>query len=240
MRTHYLVMPMLSGLLCAGCAHVDAPARPQSVAAPIQSQRSVPSEYRINTGDELDLRFFYTPDLNNTVTVRPDGKINLPLVGEVRAAGLTTAQLSQNLKALYADQVIRADVAVNVHGFPNMRVFIGGEVGKPGAQPLSGQVSLLQALMVAEGMKETADTSRVIVVRRDENNQPQVFSVNVNRAFSGDDASQDILLQPYDVVLVPRTGIANVNLWVDQYIRKNLPINFNYTFNVNRNDALIR
>jgi len=221
-------------IFTAGCSTVVQNPTPLKTVSEM-NKKSTTNDYKLTRGDEIDMRFVYTPELNSTVTVRPDGKISAPLIGDVKVAGMSTAQLSDLLKKSYADQVKRPDIAINVRGFANQRIFIGGEVVHAGAQPLSGSVGVLQAIMLAEGLKETARTKEVVIVRRGENDERTVFSVNLDDIINGSDTSQDIELQAYDVVLVPRSGIANVNVWVDQYIRKNIPVNFGVSYNLRDN-----
>ncbi|MDB5819547.1 MAG: polysaccharide biosynthesis/export family protein, partial [Rhizobacter sp.] len=121
----------------------------------------------------------------------------------------------------------------NVQGASSQRVFVGGEVTRPGVQPLIGPLSVMQAVMVAEGMKETARTSDIVLIRRGEHDERQVMRIDLQAALDGNNAGGDLLLQPYDVVVVPRSGIANVNLWVDQYLRRNLPISLGISYSIN-------
>lgn len=182
-----------------------------------------PREYRIGIGDELDVRLFYTPDLNQAVTVRPDGKVALALVGDLPAVGMTPAQLAVSVEAAYRPRIKRPQAVVNVRGFAMQRVFVGGEVHKPGVMVLSGPMTALQAIMAAEGMKETADVERVVVVRRAAGGERQVFSISVDEVVKGRDVVQDVALQPFDMVFVPRSDVADVNHWIDMYIKRNLP-----------------
>lgn len=189
-------------------------------------------DYHIAAGDELDIRMFYTPDLNQTVAVRPDGKISLALLGEVVAAGRSPGDLARSLEQSYGERIKRPQTVVNVKGFAMQRVFVGGEVWRPGVQPLSGPLSVLQAVLVAEGPRDTARMTEVVVVRRGEDGRRQVFVVDLTSVISGRDGTQDVPLQPFDVVVVPRSDIADLDLWVDQYIRRVLPFytsaNFGY------------
>lgn len=215
----------------SACSSVVQNPPPMS-AVNAMTAKAASADYQISTGDELDMRFVYTPELNTTVTVRPDGKISAPLVGDVKVAGLSPAQVSEQLRSAYANQVKRPEVSVNVRGFASQRVFVGGEVAQPGAQQLAGHLSVLDAIMSAQGYKDTARLNEVVIVRRGDDGKRVVFPVNLEKVIDGEDATQDVLLRPYDVVIVPKSGIANVNLWVDQYIRKNLPINFGVNYSV--------
>jgi polysaccharide biosynthesis/export protein len=214
-------------LLLAVCAGVGQVA-PADEAPP----------YRISRGDELNLRFYYTPELNTLATVRSDGRIALPIVGEIVVEGKSIAELTSIITAGLASQVRRPEVAINVQGTSSQRVFVGGEVARPGVQPLLGPLTVSQAVMVAEGLKETAGSSNVVLIRRGQNNERTVINVNLAAALQGADESQDPLLQPYDLVVVPRSGIANVNLWVDQYLRRNLPVSLGVSYSINRSTAI--
>lgn len=196
-----------------------------------------PPEYRIARGDELNFRFFHTPELNTVATVRSDGRLMLPLLGEVQVEGLTMAELAARVMAALSPQVKRPEVTINVQGTGSQRVFVGGEVVRPGMQPLAGPLSVLQAVMVAEGLRDTAQPREVLLLRRGPQGERQVLPVNLKAAMDGDDAAQDILLQPFDVVLVPRSGIANLNQWVDQYIRRNLPISVGWSYSTGRSEV---
>ncbi|MBI5583054.1 MAG: polysaccharide biosynthesis/export family protein [Deltaproteobacteria bacterium] len=200
-------------------------AAPGEPGAPVQ-------DYRIQVGDALDIKLFYHPELNESVIVRPDGRISLQLVHEVQAAGLTPEQLRQHLRDQYAAQISQPEIAVIVRSFTAQKVYVDGEVTKPGLVPLTGAMTLLQSLSSAGGMKDTARTGEVIVIRRGPENRPASMVVNVEKAIDGSDPSQDLALQPADIVYVPKSVIANINIWVDQYIRKNIPIPFGFSYNL--------
>lgn len=194
--------------------------------------------YRIGGGDELNFRFHYTPELNTVASVRPDGRVTLPLIGDLQVDGLTTQEVGAKVEAALAGRVKRPQVVINLQGGAgSQRVFVGGEVGHPGAQPLLGPLTVLQAVMAAEGLKDTAQAGTVMVMRGNGQAEPTMLKVDLAGLMSGKEGVRDVLLAPRDVVIVPRSGIANLNVWIDQYLRRNLPINFgvNYTINQNRN-----
>jgi protein involved in polysaccharide export with SLBB domain len=107
---------------------------------------------------------------------------------------------------------------------------VDGEVTKSGMVTLVGFTTVLQAISQAGGVKDTARTTEVIVIRRGADNKPLVIPVNLDKAIDGTDMGQDIVLRPFDIVYVPKSPIANVNKWVDQYIRKNIPISISTGF----------
>lgn len=199
---------------------------------------SVSSGYHIAVNDELNFRFFYLPELNTVVTVRTDGRVSLPLVGEVPVDGLTVAELTERVEHLMSAHVRRPQVMVNVQGGTSQKVFVGGEVTRPGVQPLQGPLTVLQAVMVAEGLKDSAQPSHVIVLRRGPAGTRMVLPVDLSAAMNGSDVSQDVLLQAYDAVIVPRSGIADLGLWVDQYVKRVIPFSLGFSYTVNRNGAV--
>jgi protein involved in polysaccharide export with SLBB domain len=194
---------------------------------------AVTEEYRIQPGDQLDIKFFYNPELNEQLVVRPDGRISLQLVNELMAAGMTPGQLTEKLRGSYSGELKQPEVAVIVRTFNDQRVYVDGEVSRPGLVTLPGRTTVLQSIAQAGGMKETAGLDEVIIIRKNGQAKPQILEVNLEDAIDGTDLSQDIALMPHDIVLVPRSGVANVNVWVDQYIRRNIPIPFGIGWGLN-------
>lgn len=183
-------------------------------------------EYIIRIGDQLSVKFFYNPELNEEVLVRPDGHISLQLIGEMKVIGMTPSELTQTLRQRYAAELTNPDVTVIMRTFGAHKVYIAGEVENPGIMDLIGPVTLFQGITSAGGFKVTARTNEVVVIRRQweagPGTRPIVMTADLDKLLDGTDLSQDILLQAFDMVYVPRSPIANVNLWVEQYIRQTL------------------
>lgn len=196
---------------------------------------SAAADYQITPGDQLALKFFYTPELDQTMTVRPDGKINLPLIGDVHATEQTPGQLAEHLKTAYATTLRQPQIAIEVEkGYARQQVFIGGEVVHQGAQPLTPSLTLMRALIAAEWLKPTAAANRVLILRRAADGSSQVIKVDVAALADGKrSAAGDPLLQPYDIVLVAPSRVARLNTWIDQYIRRNLPISAGFSYSIN-------
>jgi protein involved in polysaccharide export with SLBB domain len=216
----------------------DANAAMQLSARDAQlSETPVAGDYRIAPGDELALKFFYVPELNEVAIVRPDGRIHLQLIGEIRAADLTPEQLAAALKRAYAANLRHPEVSVEVQkGFARQQVFVGGEVARPGAQPLLPSLTVMRALIVAQGLKDTAAANRVVILRRGEDGKPQVIQVNVaSQSRKGASDGNDPLLQPFDVVLAVPSRVSRLNKWIDQYVRRNLPVNVGFSYDLNDN-----
>ena len=214
--------------LCLAIAGIRAaePA-PADPPAPIDER-----EYKIQAGDQLGIKFFYNQELNEEVTVRPDGRISLQLIPEVVAAGRTPADLAKQLRTLYSREMEDPEIAVIVRSFSAQRIYVDGEVVKPGEMPLVGRLTVLQALAQAGGATPVARLREVLLIRREADGTPRVIPLNLNRAREAKLPDQDLSLKPYDIVYVPRSAIGNVNRWVDVYIRRNIPYSFSFRYNV--------
>ncbi|MBC7906773.1 MAG: polysaccharide biosynthesis/export family protein [Rhodospirillaceae bacterium] len=226
LRMLLTLVPVLALMACSG----RVAQKPTSIA---QAPTASSSGYVIEPGDSLDVRFFYNPELNEEVMVRPDGNISLPLVGEMQAAGRSPTQLEGMLKNSYSRELRQAAITVMVKGFAGQRVYVDGEVGEPQMVNIAGNLSAMQAVASAGGFMESARKGEVLVIRRSGTPQPVVIPLDLNAAISGTDTSQDILLQPYDIVYVPKTAIAEVNQFIDQYFRQNIPIPFGVGYGIN-------
>jgi len=180
------------------------------------------AEYRINAGDRLAVKFFYNADLNQEVVVRPDGRISLQLVQEVMAAGRTPSELTEELTTGYSKHLEQPEITVIVNAFGGQLIYVGGEVGTPGLREIGGPTTALQAITASGGFRDTARKEEVAVIRRGPEDKPFIIALNLEKAMDGTDLSQDIYLVPYDTVLVPKTNIADVNTWTQQYIGNTL------------------
>jgi polysaccharide export outer membrane protein len=159
--------------------------------------------YQIQPGDTLDITFFYTPEYNATsVPVRPDGKIQLSLVGDFPIAGKTPDQAATELKQIYNKELKNPDLAVMVKTFGASAVVVQGEVRNPAQIPLVGNARLLQIISQAGGFLPTADIRNVTVVRHSTGGKPLVTVVNVQDALQGVNTANDIAMLPGDVVFV--------------------------------------
>jgi polysaccharide export outer membrane protein len=159
--------------------------------------------YQIQPGDTLDITFFYTPEYNATsVPVRPDGKIQLSLVGDFPIAGMTPDQAAAELKKIYTKELKNPDLAVMVKTFGASAVVVQGEVRNPAQIPLIGNARLLQVISQAGGFLPTADIRNVTVVRHSTGGKPLVTVVNLQDALQGVNTANDIAMLPGDVVFV--------------------------------------
>lgn len=162
--------------------------------------------YKIQPGDTLDITFFYTPEYNaSSVPVRPDGKIQLSVVGDFPIAGMTPDQASAELKKAYTKELKNPDLAVIVKTFGASSVVVQGEVKTPAQIPLIGNATLLQVLSQAGGFLPTADIRNITVVRHSTDataGKPLITVVNLQAALDGTQPANDIAMLPGDVVFV--------------------------------------
>ena len=220
-------------LLAGACGPVLQAPTPANV---VNSEQAafLAQPYRIRAGDALEVKHRLAVELNDVAVVRPDGRISLPLIPSMTAAGLTSDELEASLRQAYARDLRNVELSVLVRSFATQRVYVGGEVDRPGMIDLVDGQTVMQAVYAAGGMKPTARTNEVVVLRQSDATHRLAFAVNLDDVVSGSDLGQDTRLLPLDTVIVPRSDIAKVNLWVEQYMRNVLPFNPNmnvvYTF----------
>lgn len=180
--------------------------------------------YHIQPGDHLTLNFYLNPEFNDEVPVSPDGKITLRLIGAIPAAGMTPSQLAGQIDKDYLSELRSPDVAVIVKNMPGRQVYVQGQVNHPGAFPLEPGMTALQALADAGGVTQDAADNNVVLIRRDACGRATGERLDLAGAVDNPDKGEDAALLPYDVLVVPRSRIANMDLFVQQYIRGLLPI----------------
>jgi polysaccharide export outer membrane protein len=161
----------------------------------------LPPGYVIGTDDILNVVFWRDKDLSADVVVRPDGKISLPMLNDIQAAGLTPEQLSGVVKGVARKYIVDADASVIVKEVRSRKVYVIGEVGRPGPVLLTSEMNVLQILSEAGGFLEHANRSNVVIVRS-ENGREQRLKFNYKEVVKGKKVEQNIVLQPGDTILV--------------------------------------
>ncbi|MEL7238344.1 MAG: polysaccharide biosynthesis/export family protein, partial [Planctomycetota bacterium] len=203
-----------------GCTSTQALPREQ---APIV--REIGSVLR--PGDEVEIRVFSYPELNDTQRIRADGKISLTLLGDVQAAGYEPGQLAEVISgSLENSNFLRIEDAPQVtvilrEAFAR-RVFVGGEVRQPGVIPTPGPITAFDAITLAGGMDLRSAAPRHVFVLRTTAEGRAGYTVDMSEVLSGD-MTKPFYLQPGDHVYVPRTAITNANQFMQQYIAGMVP-----------------
>jgi polysaccharide export outer membrane protein len=164
---------------------------------------AVPSDYVIGPEDVLGVLFWREPDLSGDVTVRPDGKITLPLIGDVVATGLKPEALRDQLQQAGSRFLADANVTVVVRQINSRKVFITGQVGMPGAFPLGGPRNVLQLIALAGGLAEYAESDKITIIRNDPGGRSTTLKFNYKDVSKGKHMEQNVQLQPGDTVVVP-------------------------------------
>lgn len=224
MATGRRLLLALAWVLIAGCEAVpENPAPPMAPRdeAPALYAPPVVQDYRVQIGDSLALRSYFDAQLNQDALVRPDGRISALLIGDMVVAGLTPQQLATQLRDRYRDLIGATDVTVSVTRSVGLSVYLSGEIRLPSVLPIDGNLTLMQSLARAGGMLTSAHAESVLLIRNRDDGGLSVNKVDVERILRGE--APDPYLQPRDVVFVPRSPIAQVGLYVEQYINAIIP-----------------
>jgi polysaccharide biosynthesis/export protein len=230
-----MMLPFRAVLLAAACAAVPAPGRadaareepqapalgraplapapaPQTKPSPGPASAGVdPSTYKIGPEDTLAIAVWQNNDLTRTVPVRPDGKISLPLVNDVQAAGLTPMELRDLLKEKLAEYAPGAEISVIVSEVNSFKVSVMGKVQRPDRYLLKGPTTVLDVLALAGGFQDFANQERVVVLRPEPffvQGKPsgqtfRRFYLNYKKVIAAGGETDNFALQPGDIVVVP-------------------------------------
>jgi polysaccharide export outer membrane protein len=158
--------------------------------------------YRIGPEDVLQVSVWGNDAVSRTAPVRPDGRISLPLLNDVQAAGLTPMELREELARRLADYMPNPEVAVSVTEVKSFKVSVMGAVGKPGRYELKSSATVIDVLAMAEGFTEFAARSRIVVLRTD-GKRVERIPFDYDKVASGGAAQANFYLRPSDIVLVP-------------------------------------
>jgi len=162
----------------------------------------VDSSYIIGPMDVLEIQVWKEPDFSRQVLVRPDGKITFPLIDDIQASGMTTLALKALLTEKLKGFVDNPEVTVIVLESHSKNFYIIGKVNRPGTYPLSPDMTVLQALSVAGGLGEWADSDSIRIIRRS-GAKEEIFGFDYDKVISGKNLEQNTLLEPNDTIIVP-------------------------------------
>jgi polysaccharide export outer membrane protein len=196
-----LVLPCLVLAAHASEQQVTAPA----VAAPGGSATVspvVPDGYVIGPDDVLSIVFWRDKEMSADVVVRPDGRISLPLLNDLQAAGITPDQLRAQLEQAASKFVSEPNATVVVKTINSRKVYITGNVLKPGTYPLTGEMTVLQLIAVAGGLQEYADSKKIVVMRK-EDGHDRAYPFNYKDVVRQKNLQQNIPLKSGDTVVIP-------------------------------------
>jgi protein involved in polysaccharide export with SLBB domain len=223
--TSSLVVLLLLATVVAGCGPaISVPALTEQDIPRVKSAGNFPEHvYRIEPNDTISIRYPFHSEMNQDAIVEPDGKIMATRIGRLAVAGLTTNELEALLKEKTSDRLKDPEVVVTIQKFSDKTVFVGGEVGKPGTIEYRKGMTPLQAVIAAGGFLPTGRLDSVILVRGTDSPERYVARTLDLEQTIADGTREPLFLAPHDVIFVPRTRIANANLWVKQHIVDLLP-----------------
>ncbi|MBM3745028.1 MAG: hypothetical protein FJW34_04450 [Acidobacteria bacterium] len=174
------------------------PLKPEAGLAAAPSAPVDPKTYELGAEDVVQIRVWREPDLSGLVVIRPDGRITLPLIGDVVAAGLTPLELSARVAEKLAEYINRPEVIISVQSVRSKRYYVTGEVNRTGAYPLAVPTTVLEALTQAGGFREFANTKNITVLRGSKR-----FRFNYKDVVKGKNLGQNIRLESGDYIIVP-------------------------------------
>ncbi|HOW42462.1 MAG TPA: polysaccharide biosynthesis/export family protein [Candidatus Omnitrophota bacterium] len=188
------------------------------MAAPVSAgaKRALP-EYTVTIDDEMKISVWQNPDLDHEVTVRSDGRISFPLIGDIVAEGLTVSQLTNQIQDKLQEFVRNPKVSILLKKMGGSRVVIIGEVNKPGIYNVTRARTVFEAIALAEGTTNHAVLSSVVLVRNVLTN-PTAQRINLAKIMQGKDLQQNMVLQSEDLIFVPKRFIANLNYFLGQIV----------------------
>ena len=194
----------LAAMLAAASAQGQEAAKSASGTAAAQTAVAAMADasYRIGPQDVLRIDVWKETEISRSVPVRPDGKISLPLLNDVQASGLTAMELSNNITEGLKKFINNPQVTVSVTEINSRRVYVSGEVTRPGAFPLLPNMTVLQALTSAGGFTQFARTNKIYVLRTEGSKQVK-HPFNYKEVVNGKRPEDNIALQPGDLIMVP-------------------------------------
>lgn len=181
-----------------------------------EEKEVVISEFILGAGDEIEIKVYRHDDLNRRIRVPPEGKNTLPLIGEIQTKGVSVYQINEKIKEGLSNYLVNPEVSVEVTAFKGQKIFVLGEVHRPGVYQIDPPTTVLEAISNAGGFNLDGKSSSVLLVRGGPE-KPEIKTLDLKKTLEKGKVSQNILLQTGDVVYVPRTFIANVDRFFQHF-----------------------
>lgn len=183
------------------------------------------SKYILGSGDIIEISVWNHPELKREMSIRPDGWISFPLAGEFAASGITPIALSEQIQQKLLKYMRNPIVSVIVVKYGSKKVLVLGEVKKPGLYQYEGGMTAFDAIGLSEGYNKHAELRSILVVRNVKTNpkHPEFLLANLYKAIHDANMSENILLEPYDIVYVPKSFIGNLGDFMDYFISRIKP-----------------
>jgi protein involved in polysaccharide export with SLBB domain len=186
--------------------------------------------YQLQPGDQVDVKFYYHPNLNEQLIIGPDSIVSLQLIGDINVSGKSPRDLGEEVTRRYGATLRNPQATVILRKYSTPRVFVAGEVASPTAHALDATpLTAFQAIIQSGGFRKSAERSNVIVLRNSGSGKPVFIKLDLQGHLE-QTTQADILLRPYDVVYVPQKRIAEVADFFEEYFNKIVPIYRNLGF----------
>ncbi len=217
---HALMIPLV---LMLGTSLMPAMGQvpPDAGGPPGQMQRSAEPvlqtpnpRYEIRVGDTFEIIFRFTPDFNQTVTVQPDGYVNLRELPDLHVAGKTTPELTQIFQKNYSRILHDPVVTVVLKDFEKPYFIAHGELGHPGKYELRGDTTVVEAIGIAGGFNERSKHSQVLLFRKVSSQWTEVKKLDMKEMLASADLSEDLHLRPGDMIYVPRNALSKIRAFI--------------------------
>ncbi len=215
--TLFLLIPILIFWSCGG----NKPALVEIARIPmppyiLPESEDIP-DYLIDFNDLLEIKFFNNDRFNEIVRVRPDGRISLQRVGDLLVIGRTPRQVDSMITVVYAEIIKDPDVTIFLREFGTPEIYVLGEVPRPGPVPYRGRLTALQAVTLAGGPNREAKMGSVLIIRQDDG-ELVAARWDLDELVDGDISRGDPLVQPFDIIYIPRNFISKVSEFINTYL----------------------
>jgi protein involved in polysaccharide export with SLBB domain len=193
--------------------------------------RDTDPQYRFFPGDSLEVTVHSAPELSRTALIGPDGRVSLPLLANVMVADKTDVEIARVVADAYArNTLVSPIVEVRRAALGPQNIIVGGEVNAPGLIAMSSPIGALEAVMLAGGFQNTAARGKVVVLRREPGGGLMMRTVDLHDALRGRTGADSVQIRRHDVVFVPRSTIAEVDVFIEQYVTGIIPLDQAFSY----------
>ena len=170
--------------------------------------------YKLQSEDKVEVQYRYTPEYNATVALQPDGYVSLPLLGEVKLLNLSLAEASRAITAKARERLADPEVTVLLKDYVKPYFVVAGEVAHPGRFDYHGDVSLVEALAISGGLKDSSKRNQVVLMHKTGPDLAEVHLLDVGKLMSGTNIREDVAVRPGDMIIVPKNFISRLEPFV--------------------------
>lgn len=219
--------------LVAACTGQEIRAHPGQQPEGFAAWADFVPPFLLGPGDRIQVSYLRTPEMDEELTVRPDGIVNVRTAGTVPAIDLRPEELAERITAEAAGFLRNPRVTVALIEAASLRIYVGGQVQAPGVYRIPGRIGALEAVIQAGSFSPEARIREVLLIRRGPDSRPMLRTLDLGGFIEGA-AVEDVPLHGGDILFVPRSTIAEVNLWINQFIERVVPFNRSFTYAINR------